>query len=197
MNNAITILSNEKQRLESCIDYTRQKLHEIYVPAIIQRPSKNLQGEDVMVSYIDVDKLSQEQREQFDYYSKFDNENRARLCVFDTFVKSLTPEETVSSYDQYVEPLEKFKGVTISSTVIDLDEKMNFSRFGIKVGPYVVESKEHMTLEEYSSLYTSSLNNILMRSLGNGLSEQEAMQQIQNACTEVYLHPVQETEMTL
>lgn len=197
MNNAITILSNEKQRLESCIDYTRQKLHEIYVPAIIQRPSKNLQGEDVMVSYIDVDKLSQEQREQFDYYSKFDNENRARLCVFDTFVKSLTPEETVSSYNQYVEPLEKFKGVTISSTVIDLDEKMNFSRFGIKVGPYVVESKEHMTLEEYSSLYTSSLNNILMRSLGNGLSEQEAMQQIQNACTEVYLHPVQETEMTL
>lgn len=197
MNNAVTILSNEKQRLESCIDYTRQKLHEIYVPAIIQRPSKNLQGEDVMVSYIDVDKLSQEQREQFDYYSKFDNENRARLCVFDTFVKSLTPEETVSSYNQYVEPLEKFKGVTISSTVIDLDEKMNFSRFGIKVGPYVVESKEHMTLEEYSSLYTSSLNNILMRSLGNGLSEQEAMQQIQNACTEVYLHPVQETEMTL
>lgn len=197
MNNAVTILSNEKQRLESCIDYTRQKLHEIYAPAIIQRPSKNLQGEDVMVSYIDVDKLSQEQREQFDYYSKFDNENRARLCVFDTFVKSLTPEETVSSYNQYVEPLEKFKGVTISSTVIDLDEKMNFSRFGIKVGPYVVESKEHMTLEEYSSLYTSSLNNILMRSLGNGLSEQEAMQQIQNACTEVYLHPVQETEMTL
>ena len=197
MNNAITILSNEKQRLESCIDYTRQKLHEIYVPAIIQRPSKNLQGEDVMVSYIDVDKLSQEQREQFDYYSKFDNENRARLCVFDTFVKSLTPEETVISYDQYVEPLEKFKGVTISSTVSDLDEKMNLARCGIKVGPYVVESKEHMTLEEYSSLYTSSLNNILMRSLGNGLSEQEAMQQIQNACTEVYLHPVQETEMTL
>lgn len=197
MNNAVTILSNEKQRLESCVDYTRQKLHEIYAPAIMQRPSKNLQGEDVMVSYIDIDKLSQEQREQFDHYSKLNDENRARLCVFDTFVKSLTPEETVNSYNQYVEPLEKFKGVTIPGTVIDLDEKMNFSRFGIKVGPYVVESKEHMTLEEYSSLYTSSLNNVLMRSLGNGLSEQEAMQQIQNACTEVYLHPVQETEMTL
>lgn len=197
MNNAVTILSNEKQRLESCVDYTRQKLHEIYAPAIMQRPSKNLQGEDVMVSYIDIDKLSKEQREQFDHYSKLNDENRARLCVFDTFVKSLTPEETVSSYNQYVEPLEKFKGVTIPGTVIDLDEKMNFSRFGIKVGPYVVESKEHMSLEEYSSLYTSSLNNVLIRSLGNGLSEQEAMQQIQNACTEVYLHPVQETEMTL
>lgn len=197
MNNAVTILSNEKQRLERCVDHTRQKLHEVYAPAIVQRPSKNLQGEDVMVSYIDIDKLSQEQREQFDHYSKLNDENRARLCVFDTFVKSLTPEETVSSYNQYVEPLEKFKGVTIPGTVIDLDEKMNFSKFGIKVGPYVVESKEHMTLEEYSSLYTSSLNNILMRSLGNGLSEQEAMQQIQNACIEVYLHPVQEAEMTL
>lgn len=197
MNNAVTILSNEKQRLERCVDYTRQKLHEIYAPAIMQRPSKNLQGEDVMVSYIDIDKLSQKQREQFDHYSKLNDENRARLCVFDTFVKSLTPEETVSSYNQYVEPLEKFKGVTIPGTVIDLDEKMNFSKFGIKVGPYVVESKERMTLEEYSSLYTSSLNNVLMRSLGNGLSEQEAMQQIQNACIEVYLHPVQEAEMTL
>lgn len=197
MNNAVTILSNEKQRLERCVDYTRQKLHEIYAPVLVQRPSKNLQGEDIMVSYIDIDKFTPEQREQFDHYSKLGDENRARLCVFDTYVKSLTPKETIESYNQYVEPLEKFKGVTIPGTVIDVDEKMNFSKFGIKVGPYVVESKEHMTLEEYSALYTTSLNNVLRRTLGNGLSEQEAMQQIQNACAEVYLHPVQETEMTL
>lgn len=197
MNDAVTILSNEKQRLERCVDHTRQKLHEIYAPALVQRPSKNSQGEDIMVSYIDIDKFTPEQREQFDQYNELNRQNKARLCVFDTYVKSLTPKETTESYDEYVEPLDNYKGVTIPSTVIDVDKNHNFSKFGIKVGPYVVESKERMTLEEYSTLYTASLNNALRRTLGNGLSEQEAMQQIQNACTEVYLHPVQETEMTL
>lgn len=197
MNDAVTILSNEKQRLERCVDHTRQKLHEIYAPALVQRPSKNSQGEDIMVSYIDIDKFTPEQREQFDQYNELNRQNKARLCVFDTYVKSLTPKETTESYDEYVEPLDNYKGVTIPSTVIDVDKNHNFSKFGIKVGPYVVESKERMTLEEYSALYTASLNNALRRTLGNGLSEQEAMQQIQNACTEVYLHPVQETEMTL
>lgn len=197
MNNAATILSNEKQRLERCVDHTSQKLHEIYAPALAQRPSKNLQGEVVMVSYIDADKLTSEQREQFERYSGLDRQNRARLCVFDTYVKSLTPKETIESYDKYVEPLDNYKGVTIPGTVIDVDEKHRFTKFSIKVGPYIVESKENMTLEEYSALYTASLNNALRRSLGTNLSEQEAMQQIQNACIEVYLHPVQETEMTL
>ena len=197
MNNAVTILSNEKQRLESCVDYTSQKLYEIYAPVLAQRPSKNLQGEVVMVSYIDADKLSQEQREQFERYSSLNRQHRARLCVFNTYVKSLTPKETIESYDEYVEPLDNYKGVTISSNVADVDEKHRFTKFSIKVGPYIVESKENMTLEEYSALYTASLNNALRRSLGTNLSEQEVVQQIQNACAEVYLHPVQETEIKL
>lgn len=197
MNNAVTILSNEKQRLERCVDYTRQKLHEIYAPVLVQRPSKNLQGEVVMVSYIDADKLNSEQREQFERYSELNRQHRARLCVFNTYVKSLTPKETIESYNEYVEPLDNYKGVTIPSNVTDVDEKHRFTKFSIKVGPYIVESKERMTLEEYSALYTTSLNNALRRTLGNGLSEQEAMQQIQNACTEVYLHKGQNTGMTL
>lgn len=197
MNDAVTILSNEKQRLERCVDYTRQKLHEIYAPVLVQRPSKNLQGEVVMVSYIDADKLNPEQREQFERYSELNRQHRARLCVFNTYVKSLTPKETIESYNEYVEPLDNYKGVTIPSNVTDVDEKHRFTKFSIKVGPYIVESKERMTLEEYSALYTASLNNALRRTLGNGLSEQEAMQQIQNACTEVYLHKGQNTGMTL
>ncbi len=187
MNNAVTILSEEKQRLENLVTMSSQKLQEIYAPAIVQRPSKDLQGQDVMVSYIDTDKFTPEERDMFDRYSRVTEGNRARLCVFENFVKGLVPKETVQSYNQYVSPISDFNGVPISCNNIDLDEKGEFSKFSIKVGPVNVDSPREMTVEEFSQLYTSSLSNVLIRSLGAGLSQEEAMQQLQNACAEVYL----------
>lgn len=193
MDNAIMILSDEKQRLENCVALASQKLQEIYAPAIVQRPSKDLQGQDVMISYIDIDRFTPEQREQFYRYSKVAKEQRAKLCVFENYVKGLVPQETVQSFNQYVQPMDDFKGVSVSCNNIDLDEKGEFSKFSIKVGPVNVESPQEMTFEQYSQLYTSSLSNILIRSLGEGLSQGQAMQQLQSACAEVYLQQKKET----
>lgn len=187
MDNAIMILSDEKQRLESCVAFSSQKLQEIYAPAIVQRPGKDLKGQDVMISYIDIDRFTPEQREQFDKYSKVVTEHRARLCVLENYIKGLVPQETVQSYNQYVQSVEDFKGVSVPCNNIDLNEKGEFSKFSIKVGPVNVESPQEMTFEQFSQLYTSSLSNVLIRSLGEGLSQEEAMQQLQSACAEVYL----------
>jgi len=197
MDNAIMILSDEKQRLENCVALSSQKLQEIYAPAIVQRPSKDLQGQDVMISYIDVDRFTPEQREQFDRYSKIVEEQRARLCVLENYVKGLVPQETVQSYNQYVQSADDFKGVSVSCNNIDLNEKGEFSKFSIKVGPVNIESPKEMTFEQFSQLYTSSLSNVLIRSLGEGLSQEQAMQQLKSACAEVYLQQKEKGTMSL
>ena len=48
-----------------------------------------------------------------------------------------------------------------------------------------------MKFEEYAQLYTESLSKILLNSLGNGLSQEQAMKEIVNSCSDVYLNPPQ------
>lgn len=197
MSNAVMILSDEKQRLENIVALLSQKLQEIYAPALVQRPSKDLQGQDVMISYIDTGRFTPEQREQFDRYSNLVKEQRAKLCVFENYVKGLVPQETIQSFNQYVQATDDFKETSISCDNIELNEKGEFSKFSIKVGPVNVESPQEMTFEQFSQLYTSALSNMLIRSLGEGLSQEQAMQQLQNACAEVYLQQEKKESISL
>lgn len=198
MDNATTILFEEKQRLENCVALARERFLQVSAPAMVQRSQKNpLTGEDVMVSYIELDRFTPEQREQFDIHTKRVEEHRARLCVFDNFVKGMTPQATVQSYNQHVSPLEEYKNVSVSCNCVDLDEKGEFTKYSIKVGSTLVESPESMTFDEYRQLYTSNLGSLLLRSLEGGLNQEEAMQQLQNACAEVYLQQEKKSSMSL
>ena len=48
MNNATTILFEEKERLENCVALARERFLQVSAPAMVQRPHKNpLTGEDV------------------------------------------------------------------------------------------------------------------------------------------------------
>lgn len=196
MNNAIMILSEERQRLENCVALSAQRLRGIYAPAIVQRPSQNLQGQEVMITYIDLDKFTPELREQFDIYDKVVKRDRARLCVFENYVKGLVSQETIQSYNQYVQPIDDFKGVTVSCNNIDLNENGEFSKYSIKVGPVNVESPREMPFEQYVQLYTSSLNNLLVKCLGEDLSQEQVMEQLQAVCTDVYLQQKEKGTMT-
>lgn len=198
MNNATTILFEEKQRLEDCVDLSSERLLQISTPAMVQRTQKNsLTGEDIVISYVDLDRFTPEQREQFDIHSKKYDEHKARLCVFDNFVKGMTPSVTIQSFNQHVSSLDEYKNISVSCNCVDPDEKGDFTKYSIKVGSMLVESPESMTFDEYRQLYTSSLKNLLAKSLENGLTQEEAMQQLQNACAEVYLHPEKKSTMTL
>lgn len=190
MDNAQTILFEEKRRLASCVDLTRERFLQAVAPALVKKTQINPRtGEEVMVSYIELDRFTPEQKEQFDIYTKLLDEQKARLCVFDNFVKGMVPQETIQSFDQYVNPLEEYKNVSVSSNQVELDEKGEFTKHSIKVGPMLVQSPESMSIDEYRQLYTSSLSNLLIKSLGNGLTQEEAMQQLQSACAEVYRNP--------
>lgn len=198
MDNVPTILSEEKQRLENCVAISREKFLQVSAPAIVQRPQRNpLTGEDVMVTYIELDKFTPEQREQFEAHSKRIEEQRARLCVFDNFIKGMTPPETVQSFNQYVSPLEEYENVTISCNCVNLDEKGNFTKHSIKVGPILVDSPENMTFDEYRQLYTSNLGNLLVKVLRDGLSQEDARKQLQNSCAEIYLQQKKDDTISL
>ena len=114
-------------------------------------------------------------------------ETRAKIAVLKNFIKNSTPQEVVQSYNEYVEPLESFKDVTCTCNNIDLDKNGEVSKCSINVGPIQVESPQNMSVEEFSQLYTTSLSQVLTKSLGEGLTQEEALQQVQNACSEVYL----------
>ncbi len=197
MNDAIMILSEEKQRLENGVALSRQRLREVYAPAIAQRPSRNLQGQEIMITYIDMDRFTPEQREQFDNYSKVADGDRARLCVFENYVKGFVSQETIQSYNQYVQPVDDFKEVTVSCNQIDLNENGELSKCSIKVGPANVESPREMSFEQYLQLYTSSLNDLLVKCLGEDLSPEQVMQQLQTVCTDVYLQQKEKGTMTV
>ena len=46
-----------------------------------------------------------------------------------------------------------------------------------------------MTFEQYAELYSNNLSQALVRSLGTELSQEQVMQILSEACTEVYLNP--------
>lgn len=183
MDNAMMILQNEKERLESIRDMMSEKFQEVCAPALVQTPNAELEG--VMDSRIDLDRFTLEQREEFDRVSRMYKDARARLNLFERYIKERTSSEAIEEFNQSVDPLENYNGLTMRCNNIDLDENGNFSKFSIKVGPVNVESPEEMTYEEFSNLYTSSLDNILARCYG--LNVDQAREQIQNSCTEVYL----------
>lgn len=189
MNEAVKILFEERQRLENCVNYSREKCLQVAAPATYQVQNDNpLTGEDVMVSYIDLDRFTPEQRQQFDTCVKTDKEHRARLSVFENFVKGMTPQATVQSFNRYVSPLHEFNNVSIPCNCIGVDGKGTFTKYSIKVCGKLIESPKDMTFDTYRQLYISSLSSLLQMSLGNGLSEQEIRQELQNACAEVYLN---------
>lgn len=187
MNNAVNILSEERERLVHIVMYMSNKLHEACTPALSQRPGKDMVGQDEMVSYIDLDKFTPEQREKYDRYVRLFYESLARLCVLENYIKSLVSQETIQSYNQVVRPVSEFKDTTISCNTVDLDKEMNFTKYGIKVGSDIVESPAQMTFDEYSKLYITSLSSMLVECFGKGLTEDQAMSKLKEVCEEVYL----------
>lgn len=194
MDNAITILSDEKTRLENLRVYAAQRLHEVSSVATVQKTCKDQNGEERLVNYINLDMFTPEQKQQFELACSQYTEMRARLCVFDNYVKSMVPQSTIQSYNQYVPSLEEFKDVIIPCNNLEFDDNMNFTRSSIRVGSYNIESSREMTFEQYAQLYTSSLSKILLNSLGNNLSQEQAIQELAKSCSEIYLNPPQSTE---
>lgn len=191
MNNAIAILSDEKIRLETLNNYARQRLIEASSMALVQKTVKDQNGEERIVNYIDLDMFTPEQKQQFDVACNKYKEVRARLCVFDNYVKSMVPQSTIQSYNQHVTSLEEFKDVTLPCSSIELDENMEFTKSSVRVGPYNIESPREMAFEQYAQLYTNSLSKVLMNSLGNGLTQEQLMQEMSKICSEIYLNPPQ------
>lgn len=192
MDNAMMVLQNEKERLESIRDMMSEKFQEVCAPALVQTPNAELEG--VMDSRIDLDRFTLEQREEFDRVSRMYKDASARLNLFEKYIKERATSEAIEEFNQSVDPLDNYNKLTMRCNNIDLDEKGNFTKFSIKVGPVNIESPEEMTYEDFSKLYTSSLDNILARCYG--LNVDQAREQIQASCTEVYLSQKQST-MTL
>lgn len=191
MNNATAILSDEKLRLENLNDYARQRLAEVSSIALVQKTAKDQNGEERLVNYIDLDMFTPEQKQQFDVACNKYREVRARLCVFDNYVKSMVPQATTQSYNQHITSLDDFKDLTIPCSSIELDENMEFTKSSVRVGPYNIESPREMSFEQYAQLYTNSLFKVLINSLGNGLTEEQLMQEMSKICSEIYLNPPQ------
>ena len=157
--NITEILLNEKYRLDMCCELASKKYRDALRPALIQKPQLNhLSGEEVMVSYAELDLLTPEQRIVLDASSRFLDENISRRKVFSDFTKSFVPQEITNSYTNIdLTPI----STPISANNVELDENGQFTKYSIKVGPINVPSKKEMTIEEYTNLYTSSLANLL------------------------------------
>lgn len=176
------LLGFEEERLENVRKSMYECYREIATPAIEQRPVE-FRGETRMVDYIIFDKLSPEDREKLDYYSRILDDVAARKCVLENYIKSNVPEDVISEYNDYVEPIETYNGVRISCSAIDLDENREFTRTSIKVGDALVESPREMSVQEYNQLYTTALTSML----SNGLTSQQAHDKIEEVCTDAYL----------
>ena len=143
-----------------------------------------------------VSMLSSE-RMQYDYLVEKRNEQRAKLCLFETYVKSFTPASVIDSYNAHIESLDTYKDVTIHANSVDMDKDGNFVNYSTKVGNMSFSTPESMSFDEYKQFYTSNLTDLLTNNLNSNLTQEEVMQEVQNACSEVYMQQKNSNIMSL
>lgn len=184
----VSILMDERERLENMRFDAYQRLNESAKCALMQRTVRDQNGNKRQVDYVDIDKFTPEQRKNFEFCFNLSRTVDAQICVFDNYIKSNASPSAIQSFNQHVTPLEEYKDVRIKCDSIDLDKEGNLAEASIRVGGFHVESPFDMSFREYTELYTSSLFNILLKSLGNNrLSQAQAMKAISSMCSEVYL----------
>lgn len=187
MNNTQELLFQEYERLRENLMSAAARTKQTYSHAIRQETRTNAAGEEFVVDYIELDQFTPEERARFEECVTKENEQRARLNIFENFIKERVPNETLESFQAYIEPTSTYQNTTIPCNDIGIDQDGNFTRYDIRVGNARIESPKEMTFEEYQQLYTSNLEEQLKSTLNTNLSQEEIQQQIQNACTEVYL----------
>lgn len=180
-------LFQEYERLQANLMSASAHARQSYSHAIRQETRTNASGETFEVDYIDLGQFTPEERVKFEECVKKENEQRARLNIFENFIKERVPDNVLESYQKYVEPTSTYGDTTISCNNIELDQDGNFTRYDIRVGNARVESPREMTFEEYQQLYTSNLEAILKSTLSANLSQEEIQQQIEQACAQIYL----------
>ena len=187
MNKVVELLFQEYERLQSNETFMSTKMRDAATPAIVSKQRNTPEGEIISVDYLYPGNFSPEQRQKYDYYSSSWKEQSARLNVLKHFIKSMVPAEVIESFDEVYTPLETYQKMTIPCNQIELDKDGQFTRYSIKVGPLFIESPYEMSFQEYQELYISSLQKLLIRSMGQNITEEDAMRQLKEACTQVYL----------
>jgi hypothetical protein len=186
----VSLLYAEKERLNTIVEKYWSELTAAKQPAIVQMEKKSsLTGENISVDYISMDKFTPEQREKYDYLEKKYHAAKAKLDVFNNLIKKLSSQEVVQDIES------RYKDIStsiespekISCDFIDLGVNGEPNKHWMNVSQQLFECPREMSFEEYQEIYTSSMNNLLARSLGNSVTQEQAMQKIQDACSEVYL----------
>ena len=187
MYNNVSMLSSERERLKNNVDMFAQRLDELCAPIKTEEVVRDQYGEEQTISHLDIDSFSVDERMQFDYLVEKRNEQRAKLCLFETYVKGFTPDSVVASYDTYIEPIDTYKNVTVHANSVDMDKDGNFVNYTTKVANMSFNTPESMSFDEYKQFYTSNLTSLLTNNLNSNLSQEQVMQELQNACSEVYM----------
>lgn len=182
MSNATELLFKEKKRLERNNDYVYEHFREVSKPAMIE-----IERDGQKIPYIDFDRFTPEQRAKFDYVSRRLDYSSSKLRIFEQYIREMTPQSVRDSYGRmgvilYDEP--NIFCDTMSLKVGDESQKYFIS----VCSNWVEVPHKIMTFDEYKKIYTSSLSELLIRSLGTGISKEEAMTQLQDAYTEVFCY---------
>ena len=184
MNEIITILFEEEKRLSGLVEHSSKRLSEAEAPAVEQREQPNhLTGENVMVSYLNLDKFTEAQLADFRVSCQKHDEHNARLYVFKDFINQAV-QQVIYPTKYPSQGLEDFKKIEIPCNQIELDDNGNFAKYSIKVGPLMVPSSSKMPFDEYRSLYQKNLYIMLSNMLDNSLSQEEKDEQIKQACAD-------------
>ena len=197
MNNNVSMLSSERERLKNNVNMFAQRLDELCAPIKTEEVVRDQYGEGQTISHLDIDSFSVDERMQYDYLVEKRNEQRAKLCLFETYVKSFTPASVIDSYNAHIESLDTYKDVTIHANSVDMDKDGNFVNYSTKVGNMSFSTPESMSFDEYKQFYTSNLTNLLTNNLNSNLTQEEVMQEVQNACSEVYMQQKNSNIMSL
>ena len=191
MNNNVSMLSSERERLKNNVNMFAQRLDELCAPIKTEEVVRDQYGEEQTISHLDIERM------QYDYLVEKRNEQRAKLCLFETYVKSFTPASVIDSYNAHIESLDTYKDVTIHANSVDMDKDGNFVNYSTKVGNMSFSTPESMSFDEYKQFYTSNLTNLLTNNLNSNLTQEEVMQEVQNACSEVYMQQKNSNIMSL
>ncbi len=146
------LVLEERNRLHNLVEASYADFLEASKPALVEKTVTNMQGEEEVVTVVDYDLFSPEQREYFDRMEGYYKESVAKEYVFRQFLRENGIDNSNSR------DIMPFDDVTISATDAVIGKGVGEpTRTFIDVGKKSVECPRKMTLEEYSKIYNQNM----------------------------------------
>ena len=183
-NNAEILLAAEIENTKTILSHINDEIKKCTKDATVTKTVKGSDGQDYAMSTIMLDRLTPEQKTQFEVWKERQQKFQSKQYFIENYIKMLVPEA-----QNYSPVAPSFMNSAIfradHAHLGNVDNKLTITAYSIVINGIDFQCPEKMNFEQYSQIYTQSLHKLLTRSLGQNLTPEQINQALQTAASNV------------